>query len=208
VPTVLVPRVERPTVPPPPKPTQAELPLEPAAPPVPKPANTPAALAEANDGPLSIALEARHLSISLTAATLGYRLTISNSGKTSLRDVAISGDMISAHSSVAQEDQVASAALELGECHRIERIPAGESAQVTGEFRLPFTRIRPIRKGDAALCVPLARLKAEAGTGGNGAVVQTALVGQRSAKPGGGLQPFRLDLGPRIYREVTQRIFS
>ena len=27
-------------------------------------------------------------------------------------------------------------------------------------------------------------------------------------RDGGGLLPFRLDLGPRIYREVTQRIFS
>jgi len=39
-------------------------------------------------------------------------------------------------------------------------------------------------------------------------VLLTALVGQRSREPGAGLQPFRLDLGPRIYREVTQRIFS
>ena len=39
------------------------------------------------------------------------------------------------------------------------------------------------------------------------AVVRTALVGQRSPRPGAGLQPFRLDMGPRIYREVTQRIF-
>jgi hypothetical protein len=207
-PAFTVPEIERPRVPPPPMPEQGALPLDldpqPAVPPTP----TPAALAEGHDGPLSIAIEARQLSISLTSATLAYRLTLTNTARTSLRNVIVSGDMISAHSSIPEEDQVANTAIELEERHRIERIPAGETTQLTGEFRLPFTRIRAIRQGDAALFVPLARLKAEAGEGGNGPVVQTALVGQRAERAGGGLLPFRLDLGPRIYREVTQRIFS
>ncbi|MBS1240136.1 MAG: hypothetical protein H6R45_842, partial [Proteobacteria bacterium] len=67
---------------------------------------------------------------------------------------------------------------------------------------------RAIRKGSAAIFVPLARLRVETAEGGNGALMRTALVGQRSPRPGAGLQPFRLDLGPRIYREVTQKIFS
>jgi hypothetical protein len=197
-PAFAVPAIERPRVPSP----------EPEAEPKPAPAPTPAALVEDNEGPLSIAIEARQLSISLTAATLSYRLTVTNTARTSLRDVSISGDMVSAHSSIPEEDQVASLRSTLEQCHLIERIAAGESAQLTGEFRLPFTRIRPIRKGDAALFVPLARLRAEAAQGGTGPVLQTALVGLRSDQPGSGLQPFRLDLGPRVYREVTQRIFS
>jgi hypothetical protein len=208
-PELAVPAIERPRVPPPPQPEQQALPLEPdPLPPAAPPTPTPAAMAEQHDGPLSIAIEARQLSISLTAATLAYRVTLTNTARTSLRDITISGDMISAHSSIPEEDQVASTGIALEERHRIERIPAGETTQLTGEFRLPFTSIRPIRKGGAALFVPLARLKAEVAVGGNGPVVQTALVGQRAERAGGGLLPFRLDLGPRIYREVTQRIFS
>jgi hypothetical protein len=201
---IAVPEIEPPRVAPP-QPEQQPLPLD-----DPQPMAPPAApLAPAADeGPLRIAIEVRQLNISLTAATLAYCVTLTNTARTTLRDVIVSGDMISAHSSIPEEDQIASIEGTLEERHRIERIPAGETAELTGEFRLPFTSIRAIRQGGAALFVPLARLRAEAREGGNGPVVQTALVGQRAERTGGGLLPFRLDLGPRIYREVTQRIFS
>ena len=121
--------------------------------------------------------------------------------------LAAPGDMISAHSSLSEDEQRANVASELLPVHQIESLAAGETTQITGEFRLPFNRIRPIRKGKAALFVPLARLKVNTADGGNSTVLLTALVGQRSREPGAGLQPFRLDFGPRIYREVTQRIF-
>jgi len=157
---------------------------------------------------LSLAIEARQLSISLMAATLSYRITLTNSGKAPVRGVAIAGDMISAHASRSTEEQMATASSELARCHDIADIPAGKSVQVVGEFRLPLPMIQPIRRGDLALFVPLARLRVEATQGADGAIVKTALIGQRSPRPGAGLQPFRLDLGPRVYREVTQKIFS
>lgn len=189
-----VPEIERPRVPAGAVPPRADPP-----PPPPKPAPP-------GEG-LSLALEARQLSLTLTSAALAYRVTLTNNGKTRLTGVTVAGDMISAHSSLSEDEQRASAASELLPVHEIESLAAGETTQITGEFRLPFTRIRPIRKGNAALFVPLARLKVNAADGGNGTVLLTALVGQRSRQPGAGLQPFRLDFGPRIYREVTQRIF-
>jgi hypothetical protein len=175
--------------------------LVPAAPSAFAPAPAP------DDEGLSLALEARQLSLTLTAAALAYRVTITNNGKRRLTGVTVAGDMISAHSSLSEDEQRANAASELLPVHEIESLAAGETTQVSGEFRLPFTRIRPIRKGKAALFVPLARLKVNSGDGNAGTVLLTALVGQRSRQPGAGLQPFRLDFGPRIYREVTQRIF-
>lgn len=157
---------------------------------------------------LSLAIEARQLSISLMAATLSYRITLTNSGKAPVRGIAIAGDMISAHSSRSTEEQMATSSSALAPCHDIADIPAGKSVQVMGEFRLPLPMIQPIRRGDLALFVPLARLRVEAAQGTEGAIVKTALIGQRSPRPGAGLQPFRLDLGPRVYREVTQKIFS
>jgi hypothetical protein len=147
------------------------------------------------------------MTISLGAATLSYRITLTNTGSAPLGGVDIAGDMVSAHASLALDDQLATANSTLAPQHRIERIKPGESVQVTGELRLPFQAMRTIRKGSANMFVPLARLRVETAEGGNGALIRTALVGQRAAEPGGRLQPFRLDLGPRIYREVTQKIF-
>ena len=172
------------------------------------PPTSPPPLAPVPEGEgLSLALEARQMSLTLTAAALAYRVTITNNGRRRLTGVTVAGDMISAHSSLSEDEQRANVASELLPVHQIESLAAGETTQITGEFRLPFNRIRPIRKGKAALFVPLARLKVNTADGGNSTVLLTALVGQRSREPGAGLQPFRLDFGPRIYREVTQRIF-
>lgn len=190
-----VPEIERPKVPVGAAPPRADAP----APPPPVPISP--------DEGLSLALEARQLSLTLTSAALAYRVTLTNNGTIPLTGVTVAGDMISAHASLTEDEQLATASSELQPVHEIASLGAGETTQVTGEFRLPFTSIRAIRKGKAALFVPLARLRVDAAEGGGGAVLLTALVGQRSREPGAGLQPFRLDFGPRIYREVTQRIF-
>ena len=87
---------------------------------------------------------------------------------------------------------------------RIERLEPGESRTVEGEFRLPFGQIVPIRQGNAALLLPLARFRLEAE--GSAPVVRTFAVGLPGAKAA--LQPFRLDLGPRVYPKLTQRAFA
>ena len=200
-----IPVVERPRVLP--KPAFDPQPRpEPAPAPAPPPA--PDEVDEAESGPLSLAIEVRQLAITLTAATLTYRITLTNSGAGPMTGIAIDGDMISAHSSLSRDDQLANEQSPLEQRHQIEMIPAGRSARVTGEMRLPLPAIRAIHKGEAALFVPLARFRVAAAQGAKGTVIQTVLVGQRSPRPGGGLQPFRLDFGPRIYPEVTQRIFS
>lgn len=196
-PAVRVPQLERPDL-------NAAAAKKPPATPMP----VPAAEEEAEeDAPLSLALEAREMAITLTAATLSYRVTLTNMSKDVMEGVIVMGDMISAHASLPEEQQLATDDSELVTKHVIQQLRPGESTQVTGEFRLNFPAIRPIRKGSALMFVPLARLRVETASSTAAAVVRTALVGQRSLRPGAGLQPFRLDLGPRIYREVTQRIF-
>lgn len=198
-PAVERPRLTRPVAEQPPAPPLAKAPSPPPSAPTPAPQGEP--------GTLSIAVEARQMTISLGAATLAYRITLTNTGPAVLGGVAIAGDMVSAHASLALEDQLATTESTLVPQHRIERIRPGESVQVTGELRLPFQAMRTIRRGNVNMLVPLARLRVETAEGGSGALIRTALVGQRAAEPGGRLQPFRLDLGPRIYREVTQKIF-
>jgi hypothetical protein len=180
-----------------------------APPPVPEP--VPALAGEEDElpeRPLRIALEPARLSVSLLNATLAYRILLTNQGETPLRDISIDGDMISAHASLSQEAQVAAPNSKLENRHLIRTLFPGETKVVSGEFALPLPLIRPIRNGDAALFVPLARLRVIAGGEQTDVIVQTSVVGQRSRRPGGGLQPFRLDLGPRIYSELGQRAFA
>lgn len=186
---VAVPQIERPRIGP--------------APAAPQPAVAPIA---AGGEPLQVALEPLRLSLTLMNATLAYRLELTNRGPAPLSGLTIGADMIAAHASMTREEQLSGprAGRDAVAPQRIGRLEPGESRVVEGEFRLPFPQIVPIRQGDAALLLPLARFRVEAE--GAQAIVRTFAVGQ----PGHGdsLQPFRLDLGPRVYPRLVQHAFA
>lgn len=176
------------------------------APAAPEPIPAPAAPAQPA-GPLVLTLEARRLTASLMATTLSYTLRLTNSGPVPLADVAVEGDMVSAHSSLPVERQIASDAHRLELRHATVSLAPGESVEFSGDMRLPLDQITPIRAGDAAYFVPLARFRIESGGAGPVAqvLVQTFVVGELPEQPGAALRPFRLDLGPRTYSQVGQR---
>ncbi|MFC0588371.1 hypothetical protein ACFFF7_02995 [Novosphingobium aquiterrae] len=159
---------------------------------------------------LDIALVATRMSASLLATTLNYRLTVTNRGDQALSALAVEGDMVSAHSSLPPEQQMANGAHRLELRHALVSLAPGESAEFTGDFRLPLTSVTPIRAGEAAYFVPLARLRVEASTPSGGPLVsvQTFVVGELPENPGAALRPFRLDLGPRTYSRIGQRAVS
>lgn len=200
---LIIPTIQRP------RPVDRQLRAEPAPAPPPA-AEQPEEEEEAGPvNPLRVALEPRQLRLSLVNATLSYRLMLTNSGDVPLTDIAISGDMISAHSSLPREQQIAGPDLPLEPIQTIDRLAPGESRTVRGEFRLPLPMIRPIRRGEMALFVPLARLSIAArGENGGSPTVITSVVGQIPPRGARGLQPFRLDLGPRTYSELSQRAFA
>lgn len=181
-----VPRIERPRI----APNQAPAPAAPFAP-------TAGEL-------LQVAMEPLRLSLTLLNATLAYRLEIANRGLSPIVDLGIGADMIAAHASMTREEQLAGPGHDAGTVQRIERLEPGESHIVEGEFRVPFSQIVPIRRGNAALLLPLARFRLEAE--GAAPVVRTFAVGQPGA--GAALQPFRLDLGPRVYPKLAQHAFA
>lgn len=154
--------------------------------------------------PLQVTLEPLRLSLTLLNATLAYRLEIANRGKAPIASLNIGADMISAHASMTREQQLSGPGAGAAKLQRIERLEPGESRIVEGEFRVPFTQIVPIRQGNATLLLPLARFRLEAE--GAVPVVRTFAVGESGPKAG--LQPFRLDLGPRVYPRLTQRAFA
>lgn len=158
-------------------------------------------------GGLGVTLEARRMSASLMATTLSYALTLTNTGSEPLTALAIEGDMVSAHASLPPEAQIASGGQRLEPRHNLVTLAPGESAEFTGDFRLPLTAVTPIRSGDAAYFVPLARLRVAASTAKGESLiqVQTYVVGELPEDPAAALKPFRLDLGPRTYSRIGQR---
>ena len=166
----------------------------------------PAAVVEPAKG-LGIALEARRMNASLVATSLNYVLKITNHGTEPLSALAVEGDMISAHASLSPEAQIANDNQRMEPRHNLVTLAPGESTEFTGVFILPLTSVTPIRSGDAALFVPLARLRVQASTPSGGSVVQarTWVVGELPDDAASALKPFRLDLGPRTYSRVGQR---
>jgi len=187
-----------------PRPVEPPAPLAPIAD---NDAAEPAPVAARAGDSLEVVLEATRMTATLMNTTLSYRLAVTNSSRQPLNEVRIEGDMISAHASRPQEPLFGKRAPVLPELHRIARLAPGESVTLGGDIRLPLVAITPIRRGDAALFVPLARLRAR-GMAPTGISVEgggTFLVGQ---EPGGSakLQPFRLDLGPRNYSRLGQHL--
>ncbi|MFM5953836.1 MAG: hypothetical protein ACKOPE_06005 [Novosphingobium sp.] len=156
---------------------------------------------------LSISLVAQRMNASLMATTLNYVLKLTNNSSGLLSALAVEGDMISAHASLPPEAQIANDNQRLELRHALVELAPGESAEFTGDFRLPLSAVTPIRAGDAAYFVPLARLRVEASTAGGDSLVQvqTFVVGELPEAPGAALRPFRLDLGPRTYSKLGQR---
>jgi hypothetical protein len=155
--------------------------------------------------PLQVSLEPLRLSLTLMNATLVYRLALANRGPAPLTGLAIGADMIAAHASMSREEQLAGPRAGTGApAQHIERLDPGETRVVEGEFRLPFPQIVPIRQGNAALLLPLARFRVEAE--GAQPLVRTFVVGQPGQ--GSSLQPFRLDQGPRVYPHLAQHAFA
>ncbi len=166
----------------------------------------PAQPAAVSGEPLRVALEPLRLSLTLMNATLSYRLELANRSPAAITNLDIEADMISAHASLSREEHLSGPANGAGSLRRIARIEPGASEVIEGEFRLPLSGIVPIRQGNAALLLPLARFRLRGGDGGT--TVRTYVVGQPGARQDGRMEPFRLDLGPRIYPRLAQRAFA
>lgn len=139
------------------------------------------------------------MSISLVNATLRYRLRVTNRGD-GPQDLAAGLDMISAHASRAEADQLGQSDQPLPTVHRAAALPPGESVEWTGDLRLRLDQIQAIRQGPAALFVPLVRLQLTGATETRRAAL---VIGQTPPTATGRLIPFRLDEGPRIFPAVS-----
>lgn len=192
--------IERPRVPPSPIP-EPHFGRHPGAP---EPAAAMPAPANAAN-PLLINIELRKLTLTLMNASLGYRMTLTNSGAEPLKDIDVAADLIGAHGSLPREAQLAAPGTELPVQHSLAGLAPGESADVTGELRVPLNQVLPIKQGRAQLFVPLARFRI--GAVGQELKCFTLVTGQPSPSGNGAVRPVRLDLGPRTYDGLAGRAF-
>ncbi|WP_338466420.1 hypothetical protein RXV95_12770 [Novosphingobium sp. ZN18A2] len=161
-----------------------------------------------SDSPL-FDLEPRRLGVTLVNATLTYRLQLTNTAPRMLEDIAISGDMIAAHASLPVEQQLGADGAQFAPLHRIESIEPGESVTIEGDLRLALAAILPIRHGQHRLFVPLARFETSWSAGeARKARVSAFLIGLLPDGESDRLRPFRLDLGPRMYPDIGQRLLT
>jgi hypothetical protein len=97
--------------------------------------------------------------------------------------------------------------------HRTLDIPdlaAGEELRIKGRVDIKRDQIKVLRVEGRLLFVPLIAVNAfySWGTSRSGQTSKSFLVGREQADATDKMAPFRMDLGPRVYRTVAQRPYA
>lgn len=135
---------------------------------------------------------------------LQFDVTITNSGSAPARDVLVEGRMVTAHA--AQDAEIADFfAAPAGPGDRMALIPPLGRVALKSAVRLPLDQLHSFEVEGRRLFVPLVALNIF--FAGEGQASASYLVG-RGTDADDKLAPFRLDLGPRIFRGLSARPHS
>lgn len=156
------------------------------------------------EGPLQFRIKVERIGFTLINASLNYHLILANTGDEALHGIVVGADIVAAHASLQLSQQLAGPDERLEARHRIAVIEPGQQLELRGSVQLPIADILPIRHGEALLFIPLLRLRIDMASHGQ-PILRTLVAGRVPQQAGKGLQPLRLDLGPRIYGDVGQR---
>ncbi|MFN3944571.1 MAG: hypothetical protein ACK4K7_06560 [Allosphingosinicella sp.] len=133
-----------------------------------------------------------------------FELVVRNDGKVDARNVRIEARMFNA----AAENEI-EAFFRMGPSQAGQglSIPPGMEARANSRVMMPLEAVRPIRVQERSLFVPLVAFNVfyEWADGRIGQTSRTWLVGREAQPPAEKMGAFRLDLGPRIYRQVGRR---
>ncbi|WP_132389156.1 hypothetical protein [Novosphingobium sp. PhB165] len=176
----------------------------PVVPPAPKPLTSAIVSPLPKAAPLARAewaLEPVLLRQSLVYATLQYRLALTAPASGLAEGASVAADMIAAHASLSQTEQLAPDPASVPLRHRFGALEPGETREVKGEIQLPLNAIRAVRQGDAALFVPLVRLFLTLPDG----TIERRVFSLGQPGTGAGLAPLRVDTGPRDHAPILAR---
>ena len=151
---------------------------------------------------LTISVEPVKLTRSVMNATLHYRVILTNRSENALGAAELGVDMIGAHGSAPVDEQVANPAHKLELRRTFERIAPSQSVRYEGQIAIPLSQARVIRQGNAALFIPLLRVRVDGVS--EEPQLKTFVIGQ-GAGNGGRVMPFRLDDGPREFQPIAAR---
>lgn len=159
---------------------------------------------------LDIRFEPSRAVIDETQASVQFDVTVTNSGSAPARNVLVEGVMINAG---AEQDVELSRFFEapVGVGERIDSIPPMGSVELKSAVSLPLDQIRAYDVGGRKLFVPMIAFNAlyewSGGTGQSSASFLLGRSGSGEAERDGGsrMAPLRLDLGPRLFRDLDAR---
>lgn len=156
---------------------------------------------------VELAFEPECLTMALVNARLAYRLSLTNAGDLPVGPVIIACDILSAHASITDRDQLRFGGEGVEPTHQLPSLASGETVSLAGELQLPIAAILPVRSGGASLFVPLARFRVTALGEGRPPQVSTRIfvIGESPEQPGRRLKPIRIDVGPRTFSRISQR---
>jgi hypothetical protein len=160
---------------------------------------------------LEVALTAERAKADPDESVVEFELTVRNSGGSAARNVQLQAKLIC--STPDQDREIAAFHRKKPGEHRtldIPDIPAGQELRLKGQVDIKRDDIKALRIEQRLLFIPLVAVNAFYGWG-NGRSGQTSksfLVGREKTEPTEKMAPFRLDLGPRLYRTVGQRPYK
>jgi hypothetical protein len=178
--------------------------------PAPVPVRKPLPLKEEEDEALRPVLEFEFKPDRMVAtdkqAIVHFKLIVRNSGQGAARNVRLEARMFSASAQQSQEI----AAFLAAPCE-IEAAPLtvapGQGLATDGTVMMDRQNVREIRIDGRPLFIPtvVVRIVYQWGKGRSNQVHGTYVVGTENQKSPEKMGPFRLDMGPRIYRSVGGR---
>jgi hypothetical protein len=139
-------------------------------------------------------------------AIVHYALTVTNQGDAEARNIRIDPRLFNAG---AEGDM---AAFFQGPIHEQSGSPQvviapGATLKLNGQVTMPKADLREIELAGRRIFVPMVAINVayDWAGGGTGRTSRSWLVGREAETPQAKMGPFRLDLGPRIYRSVGRR---
>jgi MYXO-CTERM domain-containing protein len=178
----------------------------PAPAPRPLPPPAPVAVPRAPQPRIELDFQPDRVVLTPEKAEIHYRLTVRNAGDAAATDVRVAIDMFNA--GTGQEPELAAFLAErqlAGSDGSEWRLAPGQEEKLQGVASMTNADIRGIEVQGRRLFIPLVAFNFVCGDEGKVQTAASYLVGREADPPAEKMGPFRLDTGPRVYRNVGQR---
>jgi hypothetical protein len=176
---------------------------EPPAEPVAAPQAAPAP--EAKRARLEVDIRPDRASSTDDGAFVHYGLILTNNGETPAGNIRIDGRMFNASADGEVGAYFDAPIHEVSGSPHVFLAP-GQSIALDGQIGMPRGEIHAIEVQGRVIFVPLVAVNvAYDWEGGSGRTSVSWLIGRQASEPAAKMGAFRLDLGPRVYRQIDRR---